>query len=376
MTEKRIVCITDVCSSIFAGGDAPKKHFSFEQTEECCYPVFSNGENNNGLYGYTNTARVTEPSITVSARGTIGFTAIRLTPFTPIVRLISITPIQDIIDIDYLYYALSNYTPENTGTSIPQLTVPMIKKYTFRLPEKDEQKRAVKVLKQLDDIYEKEKKQIQKLDELIKSRFIEMFGRIKTNDKGWNITTVKKIADVRGRVGWKGYKKDDLRESGPLVLGATHLTDNGDLDLSAPVHLSREKYEESPEIVLQKNDLIFTQRGNTIGKVGLVTEDIGEATINPCVLIIRPINVNPLYLKTYFIMDDTKDDMWMLNSGSAQPMITQKGIGEYHLILPPITLQNQFADFVTQVEKQKATVQQSIDKLETLKKSLMQKYFG
>ena len=143
MTEKRIVCITDVCSSIFAGGDAPKKQFSFEQTEDCCYPVFSNGESNNGLYGYTNTARVTEPSITVSARGTIGFTAIRLTPFTPIVRLISITPIQDIIDIDYLYYALSNYTPENTGTSIPQLTVPMIKKYKFRLPEKDEQKRAV-----------------------------------------------------------------------------------------------------------------------------------------------------------------------------------------------------------------------------------------
>lgn len=165
---------------------------------------------------------------------------------------------------------------------------------------------------------------------------------------------LKDIADVRGRVGWKGYKKEDLRENGPLVLGATHLTDNGEIDLSAPVYLSREKYEESPEIILQKGDLIFTQRGNTIGKVGLIKNEIGEATINPCVLILRPIDINPVFFKSYFVMDTTKDDMWKLNSGSAQPMITQKGIGDYFMMLPPIKLQEQFAAFVAQVDKSKS----------------------
>lgn len=273
----------------------------------------------------------------------------------------------------YLFYLLKSVQIPNTGYN---RHFKWLKETELIEHNREQQETIVIVLSKIDELLELNKCQLKKLDELIKSRFVEMFGRIKINDKGWNIVALKKIADIRGRVGWKGYKKDDLRESGPLVLGATHLTNNGDLDLSAPVYLSREKYEESPEIVLQKNDLIFTQRGNTIGKVGLVAEDIGEATINPCVLIIRPINVNHLYLKTYFIMDDTKDDMWMLNSGSAQPMITQKGIGEYHLILPPIEFQNQFADFVTKVEQQKTTVQKSIDKLETLKKSLMQEYFG
>ena len=276
-------------------------------------------------------------------------------------------------DYKYCYYLLKSARIPDTGYN---RHFKWLKESVFPEHNKQQQKQIVDTLTATDKLMCKYNVEANKLDMLIKSRFSEMFGRIKINDKGWNIVALKRIADIRGRVGWKGYKKEDLRESGPIVLGATHLTDNGDLDLSAPVHLSREKYEESPEIVLQKNDLIFTQRGNTIGKVGLVAEDIGEATINPCVLIIRPLNVNPIYLKTYFIIDDTKDDMWILNSGSAQPMITQKGIGEYHLILPPIALQNQFADFVTKVDQQKSTVQKSIDKLETLKKSLMQEYFG
>ncbi len=225
--------------------------------------------------------------------------------------------------------------------------------YLIRIPPLDIQNSIVECLDKAQSIIKYRRDEITRLDELVKARFVEMFGSIKSNDKGWNSAKLKDIADVRGRVGWKGYKKEDLRESGPLVLGATHLTDNGDLDLSAPVYLSREKYEESPEIVLQKNDLIFTQRGNTIGKVGLVAEDIGEATINPCVLILRPLDIHPVYFKTYFVMDETKEDMWTLNSGSAQPMITQKGIGEYQLMVPPLELQNQFADFVNQVDKSK-----------------------
>ena len=75
-------------------------------------------------------------------------------------------------------------------------------------------------------------------------------------------------------------------------------------------------------------------------------------------------------------MDETKDDMWMLNSGSAQPMITQKGIGEYQLMIPPIELQNQFAEFVKQVDKSKVAVEKALDETQTLFDSLMQEYFG
>lgn len=354
MTEKRIVCITDVCSSIFAGGDAPKKQFSFEQTEECCYPVFSNGESNNGLYGYTNTARVTEPSITVSARGTIGFTAIRLTPFTPIVRLISITPIQEIIDIDYLYYALSNYTPENTGTSIPQLTVPMIKKYKFRLPEKDEQKRAVKVLKQIDNILEKEKKQIQKLDELIKSRFVEMFGDPISNTRG---LVTKVLKDV-------------------LILKAG--------DFTAASDISDEPTDKKIYPCYGGNGIRgyvsdYNQEGeySLVGRQGALSGNVqfakGKFKNTEHALLVTPlVEMNNLWLNQLLINLDLK----RYQTGAAQPGLSVKNLQEIPIVAVPIEEQDYFADFVTQVEKQKATVHQSIDKLETLKKSLMQEYFG
>ena len=281
---------------------------------------------------------------------------------------------------EYLYAFLESqkdkFIKDAVGGAQPNLSAGYLKTIEFKLPSLEQQTRITRNLSKIDELLLLRKQQIAKLDELVKARFVEMFGNPKDNKKEWNRVPLKKVAEVRGRVGWKGYKKEDLQESGPLVLGATHLTENGNIDLSSPVYLSRDKYEESPEIMLHRNDLVFTQRGNTIGKVGLVKEDIGEATINPCVLILRPANIHPIYLDVYFIMDEVKKDMWRLNAGSAQPMITQKGISEYLLMLPPIELQNQFAAFVERVDKQKQTVQQSLEKLELMKKALMQEYFG
>ena len=288
-------------------------------------------------------------------------------------------PCKDVLP-EYLYYFLSSrkdyFVKDGVGGAQPNISAGYLKNVKFDLISLEEQQKIISGLNEVDGLISLRKQQLAKLDELVKSRFIEMFGNVRDNEKNWEKVSLKSVAEVRGRVGWKGYKKDDLRESGPLVLGATHLTESGCLDLSSPVHLSREKYEESPEIMLQKNDLIFTQRGNTIGKVGLLENDIGEATINPCVLILRPLTINPIYFKTYFILDETKSDMWSLNAGSAQPMITQKGIGDYMLMLPPMEVQKQFAAFVEQTDKSKFEIQKSLEKLETLKKALMQKYFG
>ena len=365
MTEKRIVYITDVCSSIFAGGDAPKKHFSFEQTEECCYPVFSNGESHNGLYGYTNTARVTEPSITVSARGTIGFTAIRLTPFTPIVRLISITPIQDIIDIDYLYYALSNYTPENTGTSIPQLTVPMIKKYKFRLPEKDEQKRAVKTLKQLDDILEKGKIQIQKLDELVKSRFVELFS---SDYPEYTLLDLCNIIDYRG-------KTPEKVESGLPFITAKNVKMHY-MSLVPREYISKETYDKVMVRGFPKEgDVVFTTEA-PLGNVCRIPHFNSEFYIGQRIVTLQTEKLEPIYLEYALTSDSFIKKYRNKSSGSTVTGIRVRLLEQLTIPVPPINLQTQFADFVTKVEQQKTIAQKSIDKLETLKKSLMQEYFG
>lgn len=124
---------------IFAGGDKPTI-FSKEPSKTCSIPIYSNGIENNGLYGYTNISRVSDPSITISARGTIGFCCVRETPFVPIVRLITVTPVNG-INLYYLKAVFESLIETGEGSSIPQLTVPGIKPKLIPVPPVNEQNR-------------------------------------------------------------------------------------------------------------------------------------------------------------------------------------------------------------------------------------------
>ena len=132
-----------VCIDMFAGGDKPKS-FSRILNDINNIPIFSNGTENDGLYGYTNEARVTQKCITISARGTLGFTVVRDHPFFPIVRLIVAIPDETIILSEFLRLALMNHGFTNTGGSTPQLTVPNIKPYKIIVPDMAIQRNIVK----------------------------------------------------------------------------------------------------------------------------------------------------------------------------------------------------------------------------------------
>lgn len=136
-------------SEIFAGGDKPK-NFSEVKNEIYDIPVYANGETNNGLQGYTDKARIIKPSVTVSARGTIGFAVLRMQPFVPIVRLLTLIPKNDILNVNYLYYYLKLYRQNGIGSSQAQLTVPEISKKTISIPTLNIQQKIAKVLSDLD----------------------------------------------------------------------------------------------------------------------------------------------------------------------------------------------------------------------------------
>ena len=131
--------LTEITFEIFAGGDKPE-NYSKTQTDEFSIPIFANGTENDGLYGFTNKARVNKSAITVSARGTIGFCCIRHMPFVPIVRLITIVPAEG-INIEYLRIVFQALIETGEGSSIPQLTVPGIKPKLIPIPPYSEQTR-------------------------------------------------------------------------------------------------------------------------------------------------------------------------------------------------------------------------------------------
>jgi len=128
--------IKDVCSDLLVGGDLPQ-NFSKGQklpSEEFPYPIYSNGTEESALYGYTESYRIEKEAITISARGTIGFHAIRSGKFTPIVRLITLIADESKITTKFLNYALSVVGLEGVTTGIPSLTLPMLKKYKIPIP--------------------------------------------------------------------------------------------------------------------------------------------------------------------------------------------------------------------------------------------------
>jgi type I restriction enzyme S subunit len=142
--------IGNLCTELFAGGDVPKDRMSKSETSDFFIPIFTNGEKDKGLYGFTNTPRVTKPSITISARGTIGYSEVRYKPFFPAIRLLVATPNTEIIELDYLKYAIKSLKFIHSGASIPQLTVPMVKNYQIKLPKS--KKEQIEIIRKLDKL--------------------------------------------------------------------------------------------------------------------------------------------------------------------------------------------------------------------------------
>ena len=278
---------------------------------------------------------------------------------------------KEFLKAKFLLYYLRWYKVPSLGYS---RHYKLLKEITLPVPPIAEQERIVAELDLLSDIIEKKKGQLKAYDQLAQSIFFDMFGDPIDNPKGWEVKKLKEVVSVRGRVGWKGYKKEDLRESGPLAIGGGHIMENGSLDFSSPVFLSIEKYEESPEIMVQRGDLIMVQRG-TIGRIGLVKNEIGDATINPCVLILRPNSINELYVLHLILNEDMQYYLSTLVRGVAQPMITQKQVNSLDVPLPPLSLQQEFAEKIEAIERQKALIQQSIAEIQTMFDCTMDKYF-
>lgn len=129
-------CTLGEATKMSAGGDRPKSISSIKSAEYP-YPIYSNGLDNEGLYGYTNEAKIFAESVTVSARGTIGFVCLRHIPYVPIVRLVTLVPDENLISAKYLYLYLKQLHISGTGTTQQQLTVPDFRRTEILIPDKN-----------------------------------------------------------------------------------------------------------------------------------------------------------------------------------------------------------------------------------------------
>ena len=164
----------NIAKEIYAGGDKPKD-ISKVQDDEYLYPVFANGYENEGLQGYSKSYRTGDNAVTISARGTIGYSFIRNEKFTPIVRLITIIP-NEKANIVYLKYAIDNLNIAGSGTSQAQLTVPDIKKKKITIPPIELQNKFADIVKQIDKQKFEIESSLKEMQELYEALMERYFG--------------------------------------------------------------------------------------------------------------------------------------------------------------------------------------------------------
>lgn len=188
----------------------------------------------------------------------------------------------------------------------------------------------------------------------------------------WEVVSISSVADVRGRVGWKGYTVDDLRDSGPLALGAAQITTDYQLDLSRSPHLSLEKYEESPDIMVSIGDVLVVQRGNSIGKVVLIDRDIGPATINPSMILLTKLKISPEFVYAALINGSFQKQLSDEMSATGVPMISQAQLRGMQIPKPDEKEQMEICKILAGLFDSIHTMESNLLKMRNLKTALMQ----
>ncbi len=282
---------------------------------------------------------------------------------------------------EYLYYALKTLNFDNTDRAVMGATLNKSKLNDIKIPycNIETQKKIAEVLDKAQELIDKRKEQIEVLDELVKSRFIEMFGDPVRNPKGWEYPKIEEVVEneknaIKAGPFGSALKKEYYVDSGYKIYGQEQVI-SGDVNFG-DYYISEEKYRELENCAVKSNDVLISLVG-TYGKLLIIPETFEAGIINPRLMKItfNKDIVNTIYFKYFFQSESLRNKLSDNTHGGTMPILNVGIVKNIHIPVPPIELQNQFADFVKQVDKLKSQMETSLKELEDNFNSLMQKVF-
>lgn len=252
----------------------------------------------------------------------------------------------------------------------------------LQLPEipLDEQAKIAGIIDKIDDMIALRKEQLAKLDELVKARFVEMFGDPVTNPKGWDMPLIENVvADEKNalKAGPFGsaLKKEYYVSSGYKIYGQEQVISGN--HTFGNYYIDEERYKALENCAVQAGDVLISLVG-TYGKLLVMPDEFEPGIINPRLMKITfdKKKVNPFYFQYFFQSDSLKKALAENTHGGTMDILNLGIVRKLAMPLPPLELQNKFVTFTEQTNKSKLTIQASLDKLEVMKKALIQEYFG
>lgn len=270
---------------------------------------------------------------------------------------------------------IENISSQASGASYPAVTSAIVKNCLIPLPSLEEQRHIAAVLDKVSELISKRKAQLDKLDELVKSRFVEMFGDENSMQK-WGCCKISEISEVFVGVVIKPaqYYTTDKEQGVPafrsLNIGEMYIKDED------WVYFTFEGNRKNSKSILQENDLAIVRSGAP-GTACVITEKYsGFNAID--IIIARPDieKINPIFMCAFTNLPHGKKQIEIGTGGAAQQHFNVSKYKEMDICLPQKELQDKFGNYVNQVNAEKQKIKRSLDQLETLKKALMQEYFG
>lgn len=274
----------------------------------------------------------------------------------------------------YLYFFLKSKTKFlnslGRGATFKEISKSIVENILIPCPNIQIQKQIAERLDKVQELIAKQKEQISKLDLLIKSRFLDMFGDPISNPKKWPTRRMGDIFKITSG-GTPSRKKSENFENGTIPWVKT-----GDLNVPVLTHtvecITEMGLQNSSAKLFPVGTVLLAMYGATIGAVSIL--GIEACSNQACAAFLPVDTISPIYL--YFFLFLQKQHFIKLGVGGAQPNISGEILKREKILCPPVVLQTQFANFVQSVEQQKEVFSARLSHLEVLYKSLMQEYFG
>lgn len=339
------------------------------------YPIYGSG----GIMGYANDHLCDANTVVIGRKGSINNPIYVETPFWNVDTAFGLCSDVSKLYPKYLYYFCVNFDFEqlNTTVTIPSLTKSNLLNIEIPLPPLDEQRRIAAVLDKVSDLIAKRRAQLDKLDELVKAQFAEMFGDPERNPKHWPVLSMNQTCKVGSS---KRIYKSEHTSNGIPFLRVSNLTDLINTGMSTPdLYIPEELYNElkNQGQVPTAGDILLTSRG-TLGQCYIVKENDEFYFQDGMISWLSNFSdcITPLYLSYLFAMPGFRRQIESIQAGTTVSYLSISMINRLSVMLPTMELQISFSSFVKHTDGMKLTIQQSLDKLEMLKKTLMQGYFG
>ena len=324
--------------------------------------------------GYADDYICEADTVIVGRKGSINNPIFVEQPFWNVDTAFGLVAKQEVILPRYLYYFCRNYDFErlNKAVTIPSLTKSDLLKIEITLPSLEIQEKIVNKLLKIEEVIQARQQQLQKLDELVKARFVELFGDMILNPNSWEKIDLGTVCDVRdGTHDSPKYFAEGI----PLVTSRNLSSGRIDFtDCNLICEADYNKINERSKVDL--GDILMPMIG-TVGNPIIVDID-AEFAIKNVALIKFSENSKVVNVFVKALLESDYFDRAVLDKvrGGTQKFISLGDIRRLNVCLPPLEVQKQFAAFVTQADKSKVAVQKALDEAQLLFDSLMQKYFG